>query len=228
MQEKPILGASSGLGAQGSVLKAFFSSAPSTMKDTETKSILGTTVDSKRPIFKYWGKKKSFHQSSFKLAACLIPASAKIQNTACLQRVGLDGILGRNCKGCPEQIWLPLHPWKRPRPSRTGLGAACAGGRCPCPWDKVPSNSNSSVIYDEIWCFLKPVNLFLLSHVRTRRGWWQNSLVIPSSAAGVQFMPLCRGCSLRLGCERRITKSKFRTEAEALHSVAAQKSLPYL
>lgn len=212
MQEKPILGASSGLGAQGSVLKAFFSSAPSTMKDTETKSILGTTVDSKRPIFKYWGKKKSFHQSSFKLAACLIPASAKIQNTACLQRVGLDGILGRNCKGCPEQIWLPLHPWKRPRPSRTGLGAACAGGRCPCPWDKVPSNSNSSVIYNEIWCFLKPVNLSCYHMLEPEEADGKTLLWSPAVQLGCNSCPSAgdalwdwavRGESLRANSEQR-------------------------
>lgn len=82
---------SSGVGAQGSVLGAFSSSAPSRMKDTETKPLLGTTVDSKGQ----W-KKKSFHQSSCKVAAFLMQVSAKTQNTPYLQRVGLDGIFGRN------------------------------------------------------------------------------------------------------------------------------------
>lgn len=50
--EATVLGASSGVGAQGSVLRAL-SSAPSRMRDTETKPLLGTTADSKRPIFKH-------------------------------------------------------------------------------------------------------------------------------------------------------------------------------
>lgn len=33
---------------------------------------------------------------------------------------------------CPEK-WLPLEPWKCPRPVWTGLGAPRASGRCPCP-----------------------------------------------------------------------------------------------
>ncbi|XP_051629027.1 phosphatidylinositol N-acetylglucosaminyltransferase subunit P isoform X1 [Manacus candei] len=41
------------------------------------------------------------------------------------RKAGLDGILGRNSwlggwggpgTGCPEKLWLPLDPWKCPRP----------------------------------------------------------------------------------------------------------------
>lgn len=56
------MGTSSGVGAQGSVLGAFSSSTPSRMKDTETKPLLGTTVDSKGQ----W-KKKVFIKAVAKL-----------------------------------------------------------------------------------------------------------------------------------------------------------------
>ena len=32
--------------------------------------------------------------------------------------------------GCPEQLWLPLDPWKCPRPGWTGLGTPWDSGRC--------------------------------------------------------------------------------------------------
>ncbi|XP_063249314.1 trifunctional purine biosynthetic protein adenosine-3-like isoform X2 [Prinia subflava] len=58
------------------------------------------------------------------------------------QRAGLDGLLGiRNCSlagwagpgtGCPEQLWLPLHPWQCPRPGWTlGLEQPGAVGGVP-------------------------------------------------------------------------------------------------
>ena len=33
--------------------------------------------------------------------------------------------------GCPEQLWLPLHPWKCPRPGGTGFGTAWDSGNFP-------------------------------------------------------------------------------------------------
>lgn len=34
----------------------------------------------------------------------------------------------------PEQLWLPLDPWKCPRPGWMELGAAWDHGKCLCPW----------------------------------------------------------------------------------------------